>query len=58
MCAICAAILLHASIEAAIENVKINLGNISNKEYANKIELEMKEILEKSLERKNSIINN
>lgn len=56
--AICAAILLHASIEAAIENVKINLGNISNKEYANKIELEMKEILEKSLERKNSIINN
>ena len=47
--AICAAILLHASIEAAIENVKINLYSLSNKEYIDRIDNEIKDILSKSL---------
>lgn len=54
--AICAAILLHGAIEAAIENVKINLYSVSNKEYIEKIDKEIKDILKDSIQRKNKIL--
>ena len=54
--AICAAILLSAAIESSIENVKINLASIKNKDYAKKVDNEMKEIYTKSIERKQKIL--
>ena len=51
----CAAIFLHAAIEASIENVKINLGSISNKEYAEKIEKDINDIFIESKNRKKAI---
>lgn len=54
--AICAAILLNAAIESSIENVKINLASIKNKDYAKKVDNEMKEIYTKSIERKQKIL--
>lgn len=50
-----AAILLHAAIESAILNVKINLNSLRKEEYVEKIEKECTTILEKSLESKNKI---
>ncbi len=54
--AYCAAILLTAAIECSIENVKINLSSINNKEYVKKISNEIEEIKRMSYERKASII--
>ena len=51
----CAAIFLHAAIEASIENVKINLGSISDKEYAEKIEKDINDIFIESKNRKKAI---
>ncbi|NLK95858.1 MAG: cyclodeaminase/cyclohydrolase family protein [Clostridiales bacterium] len=55
--AFCAAILLSAAIECSIENVKINLKSINNKEYREKITNEIEEIKNNSFERKNKILN-
>lgn len=54
--AYCAAILLTAAIECSIENVKINLSSINNKEYVKRISNEIEEIKRMSNERKASII--
>lgn len=54
--AYCAAILLTAAIECSIENVKINLSSINNKEYVKRISNEIEEIKRMSYERKASII--
>lgn len=54
--AICAAILLNAAIEAAIENVKINLNSINNEEYVTKINKEITDIKNNSEKRKEKII--
>ena len=49
------AILLHAAIESAILNVKVNLNSLRKEEYAEKIEKECIDILQKSFEFKNNI---
>lgn len=51
----CAAILLHSAIESSIVNVKVNLNSLRHLPMASSIEKEIKDILEKSLERKKSI---
>ena len=51
----CAAILLHASIESALVNVKVNLNSLRNKPFTKSIEDQIKEIEIKSLNRKNEI---
>ncbi|MGL5352506.1 MAG: cyclodeaminase/cyclohydrolase family protein [Clostridium sp.] len=50
-----AAILLHAAIESAILNVKINLNSLRKEEYAKEVEKECITILETSLTRKTEI---
>lgn len=55
--AICAAVLLHACIECAIVNVKVNLNSIRTLEVASKIKNEIEELNYDSLARKNSIYN-
>lgn len=50
-----AAILLHAAIESAILNVKINLNSLRKENYAVKVEKECIDILESSLKRKSEI---
>ena len=40
----CAAILLHAAIEASIINVKINLNSLRDKDFAKDIEQEIKDL--------------
>ena len=52
----CAAILLHAAIEASIINVKINLNSLRDKDFAKDIEQKIKDLQENSLARKNSIM--
>lgn len=53
-----AAILLHSAIESAILNVKINLNALRKEEYADLVEKECRNILEKSLEFKQGIGKN
>ena len=52
----CAAILLHAAIESAIVNVKVNLNSLRDKPFAKSVELELVELEEKSIKRKDSIV--
>lgn len=54
--AICAAILLNAAIEAAIENVKINLNSINNEDYVARINNEITDVKNNSEKRKAKII--
>lgn len=49
------AILLHSAIESSIVNVKVNLNGLRNEEFFEKIHNEMQEIMEKSIEEKNTI---
>lgn len=51
----CAAILLHAAIESAIVNVKVNLNSLREKPFAKEVEKEIKEIEINSLKRKEAI---
>ena len=55
--AVCAAILLNASIESAIENVKINLKSIENEELKTNTEEEIAYLLMDSQKRKTNILN-
>lgn len=55
--AVCAAILLNASIEAAIENVKINLKSLEEGELKTKTEEEIAYLLINSKKRKANILN-
>ncbi len=50
------AILLHSAIESSIVNVKVNLNGLRNEEFFNRIDKELKDIIEKSVKEKNSII--
>ena len=52
----CAAILLHAAIESAIVNVKVNLNSLRDKPFAKNVELELAELEEKSIKRKDIIV--
>lgn len=52
----CAAILLHAAIESAIVNVKVNLNSLRDKPFAKSVESELVELEEKSIKRKDSIV--
>jgi len=49
------AILLHSAIESSIVNVKVNLNGLRNEEFFNRIDDELREIMEKSIKEKNSI---
>ena len=49
----CAAILLHAAIESAI---KVNLNSLRDKPFAKNVELELAELEEKSIKRKDIIV--
>jgi len=49
------AILLNSSIESSIVNVKVNLNGLRSEELFHRIDNELKEIMEKSIEQKNSI---
>jgi len=49
------AILLHSAIESSIVNVKVNLNGLRSEEFFNKIDNELKGIMEKSIKEKNSI---
>ena len=51
----CAAILLHAAVESAIVNVKVNLNSLRNKPFTKSIEDKLNEIEIKSLYEKNKI---
>lgn len=50
------AILLHSAIESSIVNVKVNLNGLRNEVFFSKIDKELKDIMEKSLKEKNSIV--
>lgn len=50
------AILLHSAIESSIVNVKVNLNGLRNEVFFFKIDKELKDIMEKSLKEKNSIV--
>lgn len=49
------AILLHASIESSIINVKVNLNALRSEEFFEKIDNELNEIMEKSIKEKSAI---
>jgi len=49
------AILLHSAIESSIVNVKVNLNGLRSEEFYNKVDNELKGIMEKSIKEKNSI---
>ncbi len=49
------AILLHSAIESSIVNVKVNLNGLRSEELFNKVDNELKGIMEKSIKEKNSI---
>ena len=49
------AILLHSAIESSIVNIKVNLNGLRNEEFFDKLDKEIKDILEKSLNEKNKI---
>lgn len=51
------AVLLHSAIESSIINVKVNLNGLRNEEFFNKIDSELKTIIEKSVKEKNYIID-
>lgn len=55
--AICAAVLLHACIECAIVNVKVNLNSLRTLEVTKAIQNELEELNNNSLLRKNNIYN-
>lgn len=50
------AILLHSAIESSIVNVKVNLNGLRNEVFFSKIDKELKDIMEKSLKEKNTIV--
>lgn len=50
------AILLHSAIESSIVNVKVNLNGLRSEEFFCRIDKELKDIMEKSLKEKNSIV--
>lgn len=50
------AVLLHSAIESSIINVKVNLNGLRDEEFFNKIDNELKTIIEKSAKEKNYII--
>ncbi len=50
------AVLLHTAIESSIINVKVNLNGLRDEEFFNKIDSELKTIIEKSVKEKNNII--
>jgi methenyltetrahydrofolate cyclohydrolase len=50
------AILLHSAIESSIVNVKVNLNGLRNEEFFGRIDKELKDIMEKSIKEKNSIV--
>ena len=49
------AILLNSAIESSIVNVKVNLNGLKSEEFFNRIDNELKGIMEKSIKEKNSI---
>ena len=49
------AILLHSAIESSIVNVKVNLNGLRSEEFFNRIDNELRGIMEKSIKEKNSI---
>lgn len=49
------AILLHSAIESSIVNVKVNLNGLRSEDFFNKVDNELRGILEKSIKEKNSI---
>lgn len=49
------AILLHSAIESSIVNVKVNLNGLRSEKFFNKVDNELKEIMEKSIKEKTSI---
>lgn len=51
------AVLLHTAIESSIINVKVNLNGLRDEEFFNKIDSELKTIIEKSEKEKNYIID-
>ena len=52
------AILLHSAIESSIVNVKVNLNGLRSEEFYNKVDNELKGIMEKSIKEKDSITEN
>lgn len=50
------AILLHSTIESSIVNIKVNLNGLRSEEFFDRINKELKDIIEKSFKEKNSII--
>lgn len=50
------AILLHATIESSIVNVKVNLNGLRSEEFFDRIDDELRVIMEKSIEEKNNIL--
>ncbi|OOM77696.1 cyclodeaminase/cyclohydrolase family protein [Clostridium sp. BL-8] len=50
------AVLLHSAIESSIINVKVNLNGLRGEEFFDKIDSELRIIIEKSLKEKNNII--
>ncbi|HEX9025603.1 MAG TPA: cyclodeaminase/cyclohydrolase family protein [Clostridium sp.] len=52
------AILLHSAIESSIVNVKVNLNGLRSEEFFNKVDNELKGIMEKSIKEKDSITEN
>ncbi len=51
------AILLNCAIESSIINIKVNLNGLRGEAFFNKIDNELSEIMKKSIEEKNAIIN-
>lgn len=51
------AVLLNSAIESSIINVKVNLNSLRSEEFFNKIDSELKMIIEKSAKEKDYIIN-
>ena len=49
------AILLHSAIESSIVNVKVNLNGLRSEDFFNKVDNELRDIMEKSIKEKNSI---
>lgn len=52
----CAAILIHAAIECAVINVKVNLNYLKDKDFTKKVEDIIIKLEEKSLKKKENII--
>jgi methenyltetrahydrofolate cyclohydrolase len=50
------AILLHSAIESSIVNVKVNLNGLRSEEFFDRIDKELKDIMEKSIKEKNHIV--